>query len=104
MRMFRFMFTAFALIALAVGLFAADQKTQDLYKSKCQGCHGPDGKASVIGKKLGARDFQDPDVAKMSEAELVTITTDGKNKMPAYKGKLTDDQIKALVKYIKEMK
>jgi len=104
MKLFRLMFMVSALIALTVSLLAADQKTQDLYKSKCQGCHGPDGKASVIGKKLGARDFQDPDVAKMSEAELVTITTDGKNKMPAYKGKLTDDQIKALVKYIKEMK
>jgi len=31
------------------------------------------------------------------------ITTTGKNKMPAYKGKLTDDQINALAKYIKEI-
>jgi mono/diheme cytochrome c family protein len=34
----------------------------------------------------------------------VKITTDGKAKMPAYKGKLTDDQIKDLVKYVREMK
>ena len=104
MKLFRLTFVASALIALTVSVFAADQKTEDLYKSKCQGCHGADGHATAIGKKLGARDFQDPDVAKMSEAELVTTTTDGKNKMPAYKGKLTDDQIKALAKYIKDMK
>ena len=104
MKLFRLMFMASALIALTVSLSAADQKTQDLYKTKCQGCHGADGKATVIGKKLGAKDFQDADVAKMSEAELVTITADGKNKMPPYKGKLTDDQITALAKYIKEMK
>ena len=96
-------------LPLALGLlthnaFAADPSAADLYKSKCQSCHGPDGKATTIGKKLGARDFQDPDVAKMSEEELAKITTDGKNKMPAYKGKLKDDQIKALAKYIKEMK
>ena len=99
----------FFILALSVGLFtvnapAADSATAALYKSKCQACHGADGKATTVGKKLGARDFQDPDVAKMSEEELVKITTDGKNKMPAYKGKLKEDQIQALAKYIKEMK
>jgi mono/diheme cytochrome c family protein len=34
----------------------------------------------------------------------VKITKDGKNKMPSYKGKLTDDQLKALAQYIKEIK
>ena len=93
-----------AVACFATGAFSADQKTQDLYKLKCQGCHGVDGKATAIGKKLGAKDFQDPDVAKMSEDELEKITKDGKNKMPAYKGKLTDQQIDDLVKYIKQMK
>jgi cytochrome c6 len=75
-----------------------------LYKSKCQSCHGADGKATAIGKKLGARDFQDPEVASMSEDDLAQATSAGKNKMPAYKGKLKPDQIKALAKYIKDMK
>ena len=104
MKLLRVSLFGAVLLFLTVGALAADQKTQDLYKTKCQGCHGADGKASAIGKKLGARDFQDPDVTKLSETELVTITANGKNKMPAYKGKLTDDQIKDLVKYIKEMK
>jgi mono/diheme cytochrome c family protein len=43
-------------------------------------------------------------VASMSEEDLARITTEGKNKMPAYKGKLKEDQIKALAQYIKEMK
>jgi mono/diheme cytochrome c family protein len=102
MKLFRLILTSGVGMALATSMAA--QSAQDLYKSKCQGCHGADGKASAVGKKLGARDFSDPDVVKMSEADLATITTDGKNKMPAYKGKLTDDQIKDLVKYIKEMK
>jgi cytochrome c6 len=104
MTKFRLIFMLVALMAPTLLVVAADQKTEDLYKSKCQGCHGADGHATAIGKKLGARDFQDPDVAKMSEADLVAVTTDGKNKMPSYKGKLTDDQIKSLAKYIKEMK
>ena len=53
---------------------------------------------------MGAKAFGDPDVVKMSDAELVSITSDGKNKMPAYKGKLTGDQIDALVKYVRGLK
>lgn len=102
MKLFRLMITCVAGMALATSMTAAS--TQDLYKSKCQGCHGADGKASAVGKKLGARDFSDPDVVKMSEADLAKITTDGKNKMPSYKGKLTDDQVNDLAKYIKQMK
>jgi len=76
-----------------------------LYKSKCQMCHGPEGKGDTpAGKKMGAKDFHDPDVAKKTDAELVEITQNGKGKMPAYKGKLTDDQIKALIKYIRTFK
>ncbi len=37
--------------------------------------------------------------AKMSEADMVTIITNGKGKMPAYKGKLTDAQIKEVAAY-----
>ena len=92
------------LFCFGTSTFGADQKAQDLYKSKCQSCHGADGRATAVGKKLGARDFQDPDVVEMTEEEIVQITTNGKNKMPAYKGKLTDKQIAELAKFIKEMK
>jgi cytochrome c6 len=104
MKINRLLVLTLALGSFTVNAFAADPSAADLYKAKCQSCHGPVGKATAIGKKLGARDFQDPDVAKMSEEEVAKITTDGKNKMPAYKGKLKDDQIKALAKYVKEMK
>ena len=99
-----FFVLAFSVAFLTITASAADQKTQDLYKSRCQGCHGADGKATSMGKKLGAKDFQDPDVANASKADLVKITSEGKGKMPAYKGKLTDEQISDLVSYVKGMK
>ena len=40
----------------------------------------------------------------MSDADLTEAITNGKGKMPAYKGKLSDAQIKDLVSYIKTMK
>jgi mono/diheme cytochrome c family protein len=42
-------------------------------------------------------------VQKETDAQLIDIVTNGKNKMPAYKGKLTDDQIKGLVGYVREL-
>jgi len=88
----------------ACSLSAAAEDAAATYKAKCSVCHGADGKgATASGKKLGARDFQSPEVTKMSDRELFDITKGGKNKMPAYKGKLTDDQIKALVSYVRAL-
>jgi cytochrome c6 len=94
-----------ALLTLsAAGAYAQDDPAA-LYKSKCQVCHGPDGKGdTAAGKKLGAKDFHAPEVAKMSDAELFDITKKGKEKMPSYDKKLTDDQIKDLIKYIRSLK
>lgn len=88
--------------SLTTNLFADD--AQDLYKAKCQMCHGADGQPSAVGKSMGAKAFSDPDVVKMSDADLAGITSNGKNKMPAYKGKVSDDQINALVKYVRTLK
>jgi cytochrome c6 len=100
----RLLFAGVTLVFVGNGVFAAAQSTQDLYKSRCQGCHGADGRGSVVGQKLGAKAFHDPAVARMSHSALKKTISDGKNKMPAYKGKLTEQQIDALVKYIREIK
>ena len=104
----RFSIKGFIMIAvlgtsLATNLFGADNE-QDTYKAKCQMCHGSNGQPSAVGKSMGARPFSDPDVVKMSDADLASITSNGKNKMPAYKGKLSDDDINALVKYVRGLK
>jgi mono/diheme cytochrome c family protein len=84
---------------------SAQADAASLYKAKCQVCHGADGKGdTTMGKKLGAKDFHSPEVAKMSDADLFKITKEGKDKMPPYDKKLTDDQIKELVKYIRSLK
>jgi cytochrome c6 len=84
---------------------AAFAQTADLYKTKCAACHGTDGKGdTAVGKKMGVKSFTDPDVAKNSDESWVEITKKGKGKMPGYDGKLSDDQIKELVKYIRGLK
>lgn len=76
-----------------------------LYKTKCAVCHAPDGSGnSVMGKKLGAKDLRSDEVQKKSDAELNDAITNGVGKtMPAYKDKLTSDEIKGLVSYIREL-
>ena len=96
------------MVIAALTLGAAGARADDvaaLYKSKCAACHGADGKGDTpAGKKLGIKDFHSPDVAKMSDAELFEITKKGKDKMPGYDGKITDDQIKELVQYVRSLK
>ena len=80
----------------------AQSSTQQLYKVKCQICHGPDATGSPAGKKLSVKDFQSPEVQKQTDAELLEISKKGKNKMPAYGGKLTDNQLTELIKYMRD--
>jgi len=97
-----------ALLAVAVVLLSSPAKGDDaaaLYKSKCAMCHGPDGKGETpTGKAMKARSFSSDEVKKESDADLTAIITKGKGKMPPFDKKLTDDQIKDLVKYIRSLK
>lgn len=94
-------------ILLAGGLIAVcsssavAQDAAATYKAKCVMCHGPDGKGSAVGAKMGAHDFTSDDVQKQSDAQLTAVITKGKGKMPAYDGKLKDTEIKDLVAYIR---
>jgi len=94
--------SAIFVLSLSLSQPAFSQSAADLYKSKCQMCHGADGKGGTpVAKTMGVRDFKSPDVAKESAADMIALTKNGKNKMPAYKDKLTDEQIKDLVTYIR---
>jgi cytochrome c6 len=84
---------------------ARAQEGASLFKAKCAPCHGPDGKGQTsMGKALKARDLGSADVQKETDAQMTEIIENGKGKMPGYKGKLTDAQIKELVKYIRTLK
>jgi cytochrome c6 len=75
------------------------------YKGKCAMCHGPDGAGqTTMGKNLKLRDLRSAEVQKQTDAELVKWITDGKGKMPAYKGKLTPADIDAVVAFIRTLK
>jgi mono/diheme cytochrome c family protein len=66
------------------------------YKAKCAMCHGATGQGDTpAGKSMKVAPF-----AKAPEADMIAITTNGKGKMPGFKGKLTDAQIKEVNDYV----
>jgi len=96
-------FLVFAMLLLVIPAGKADD-TAALYKSKCAMCHAADGSGDTpTGKAMKVADLRSDAVQKQTDAQLTASTTDGKNKMPAFKGKLTDAQIKDLVKYVREL-
>src|SRR5215468_12716386 len=81
---------------------SADDASAALYKSKCAGCHGADGKGdTTMGKAMKLRDLGSPDVQKATDADWSTIITAGKNKMPPVGKSLSADQVKGLVGYLR---
>lgn len=84
-------------------VFAQDTAA-DIYTAKCKMCHGADGLGNTpAGKIAKIVSFKDPTVVKASDNELIVTIKNGKNKMPAFAGKLTDDQINSVVAYIRTL-
>jgi mono/diheme cytochrome c family protein len=96
--------TVFCLTALFASPSYAQSTGQDTYKSKCMMCHGPDGAGNTpAGKLAKIVSYKDPSIVNKPDADLIAIIKTGKNKMPAFATKLSDDQMQAVVDYIRTL-
>jgi mono/diheme cytochrome c family protein len=76
----------------------ASADTVKVYNEKCAMCHGEDGK----GVTKGAADFTNAAWQKKeTDAEFAEMIKKGKKPMPAFGDKLSEEQINALVQYIR---
>ena len=98
-----------AVCLLSVSSKAADAK--EVYDKSCAACHGKDGKGDTpAGKKLKVKDYTDAKVqAELKDEEMVKTIKEGvkdgdKTKMKGFGDKLTDDEIKQLIAYIRSFK
>ena len=89
---------------------ASPQDPKELFsKAKCVFCHGEDGRSRTQkGKKLKAPDFTSPKWDKeTTDKEIIETIQDGtkdkkgKIRMPAFKSKLNQEQIRALAEYVR---
>jgi mono/diheme cytochrome c family protein len=99
-----FKVAAALLLAASLTAPALAEDAAILYKAKCAMCHGADGLAATpMARNLKVLSFKAPEMVSASDARFIASTTNGKNKMPPYKGKLTDAQIKDVVTYIRTL-
>jgi mono/diheme cytochrome c family protein len=97
------------LAASSASVRAADAKA--LWVANCTPCHGASGNGDTkMGKTLGAADLTSASKqAAFTDAQAATAIKDGvkqngKTAMKAFGGKLSDDDIKALVAYVRTLK
>jgi mono/diheme cytochrome c family protein len=96
--------TGISMFAMMLVSATAIAQGDTTYKAKCQSCHGATGVPSAgMVKSMGVKPVTDPDVKAMDEAKMIDITTNGVRKMPAFKGKLTDAQIKEAVDHYRKL-
>lgn len=74
-----------------------------IYAAKCAICHAKDGRGLPNWRSKGQPDFTDAKWQKSrTDAQIAATTKDGKGKyMPAFKTKLSDEDIAAVVARIR---
>ena len=104
----RMILMAAVLTASIFCVSAADVKEN--WEKNCTKCHGPDGKGDTkMGKKLEIKDFTDAKYQDlMKDEDMLKAIKEGvkdgeKTRMKAAEG-LTDDEMKALVKFVRAFK
>ena len=93
-----------AVIALASSVGFAQSAGEATYKAKCQSCHGATGTPSAgMAKAMNIKAASDPDIKKLTVAEISTVIKSGKGKMKPVAG-LSDAQIKDVATFYKGLK
>lgn len=98
-------------LGMTVGSSAIAEDAKVLYTKECAKCHGADGKGETkMGKKAGCKDYTDAKVqAELKDDKAIKAIKEGmkdgdKEVMKSFADKLSDDEIKALVAYIRAFK
>lgn len=87
---------------LASVLCFAQSSGEAVYKARCFKCHGAAGQADTsMGKALKVKPITDPTVRKMSLDEMVAATRNGMGKMQAYKGELSEAEIRSSTEFFR---
>jgi cytochrome c553 len=100
-----------AVMGTAAALSAKAADAKENYAANCAKCHGEDGKGETkMGKKSGCKDYTDAKVqGELKDDKAFKSLKEGlkegdKELMKPFADKLSDDEIKALVTYMRSFK
>ena len=89
---------------------ALAEPAADIWSAQCAKCHGADGAGKTkIGQKMKIKDYSDPKIqADLTDDAILAaikngVTENGKERMKAFSD-LSDDDVKALVVYVRSLK
>jgi cytochrome c553 len=98
---------AVLLMTLLLSSLTFAETGAETYKAHCSACHGAKGYGdTMIGRNLKLRALGEDEVQKQSDEELFSIISKGKgkNRMPAFDHRLSKEQIRAVVDYVRSLK
>lgn len=83
---------------------AADART--IFNRQCVSCHGRDGRGRTRrGRQTHARDMTDVSWQDdVTDERLFNSISNGRGKMPAFRKKISENNIDALVAYVRRMR
>ena len=81
------------------------KEAKRLFKQKCAKCHGQAGAGNNYGQIIGATNLTDPEwQQRVDDQRIIKSIKHGRGQMPASGEKLTDEQITALMLYVRTLK
>lgn len=84
---------------------AKTKEAKRLFKQKCAKCHGQAGAGNNYGQIIGATNLTDPEwQQRVDDQRIINSIKHGRGQMPASGEKLTDEQITALMLYVRTLK
>ena len=75
------------------------------YKKNCEPCHGPDatgGLVKVDNKQIKVPSLKAEHAIKHTDDQITKMITNGEEAMPAFKNKMTPQEIALMVRYVRK--
>tara|TARA_R110002126_G_scaffold28778_2_gene95791 strand:+ start:4808 stop:5212 length:405 start_codon:yes stop_codon:yes gene_type:complete len=96
----RFILSMLCLLVPLVSLAEEPKTIRENWQKHCKKCHGDEGEATKIGLRLKSPENIYEEAQNKTVEEILETIRDGKNKMPAFNKKLTEQEMNELAVHI----
>ncbi len=79
--------------------------SRENYQKNCESCHGPTGEGGLVkvdNKEIKVPSIKSEHAMKKTDEQITRMINNGDGPMPAFKDKMTPEQISELVKFVRK--